>query len=378
MKLTGALLTVYVVWGSTYLAMKVGVTHLPPLTLNAVRFLVAGLALYAWCAWRRSREPGRGWRPPTVAQWRAGAVQGLLLPAAGTGGATWAEQKLPSGTTALLLATIPLWMVLGRRIADRERIGAAAALGLAAGIAGVALLVNPFSGTAPDPLATTVALAGAMCWGLGSVYGLHAPHPAQPLLAPAVEMLSAGVALSVLAAAGGEFGRLNPAGATHAAAALAYLIVFGSVVAYSAYQWLLRHASPRLAGTYAFVNPVVAVALGWWLLHERLDTRIVVASGVIAGGVALIALSAKRRPEPIVEPPDEKTSDANDDNAGVPGPRTDRNGGPGWGGCHSRGFGIGFGETGPATDGAGDEGVSGGRSGSGSRSNSETGSSGRG
>jgi drug/metabolite transporter (DMT)-like permease len=294
MRLIGALFTVYLVWGSTYLAMKVGVAHLPPLTLNAVRFLVAGAALYAWCAWRRRRDPDRGWRPPTRAQWRAGAIQGLLLLAAGTGGATWAEQKLPSGTTALLFATIPLWMVLGRWIVDHERIGVPAALGLAAGIAGVGLLVNPFSGTAPDALATTVALAGAMCWGLGSVYATHAPRPDQPLLAPAVEMLCAGLALAVPAAASGEFGRVDTGDLGGSVLAVAYLVVFGSIVAYSAYEWLLQHAPPRLAGTYAFVNPVVAVALGAWLLDERLDARTVLASAVIAAGVALIALSAKR------------------------------------------------------------------------------------
>jgi drug/metabolite transporter (DMT)-like permease len=288
-RLIGALLTVYVVWGSTYLAMKVGVAQIPPLTLNAVRFLIAGAALYAWCAWRRRRTPDRGWRPPTRAQWLAGAMQGLLLPAAGTGGATWAEQELPSGTTALLLATIPLWMVIGQRIVGREKIPASVGVGLIAGLAGVALLVNPFSGTAPDALATTVALGGALCWGLGSVYAQRAPRPEQPLLAPAVEMLCAGVALTVLAAAGGEFARLDhPRNLGGSVVALAYLIVFGSVVAYSAYEWLLQNAPARLAGTYAFVNPVVAVALGWWLLGEAVGGRTVAATAVIAAGVALI------------------------------------------------------------------------------------------
>jgi drug/metabolite transporter (DMT)-like permease len=294
-RLIGALLTVYVVWGSTYLAMKVGVAHIPPLTLNAVRFLVAGAALYAWCAWRRRRTPRPGWRPPTRAQWRAGAIQGLLLPAAGTGGATWAEQELPSGTTALLLATIPLWMVMGHRIAGKEKIPASVGVGLIAGMAGVALLVNPFTGAAPDALATTVALAGALCWGLGSVYAQHAPRPRQPLLAPAVEMLCAGVALTVLGAAGGEFGRIDLArDVGGSVAALAYLIVFGSIVAYSAYEWLLQNAPARLTGTYAFVNPVVAVALGWWLLDETVGWRTLAAMAVIVAGVALIASQSQR------------------------------------------------------------------------------------
>jgi drug/metabolite transporter (DMT)-like permease len=303
-RLTGALLTVYVVWGSTYLAMKVGVAQIPPLTLNAVRFLVAGAVLYAWCAWRRRRCPDRGWRRPNRAEWRAGAIQGLLLPAAGTGGATWAEQELPSGTTALLLATIPLWMVIGRRIVDRERIPASAGVGLIAGIGGVALLANPFTGTPPAALPTTVALAGALCWGLGSVYAQHAPRPDQPLLAPAVEMLCAGVALTVLAAAGGEFGRVQVT--RGAVVALAYLIVFGSIVAYSAYEWLLQNAPARLAGTYAFVNPVVAVALGWWLLREAIGVRTVAATVVIAVAVALLNLSAGR--EDLIAALDERNS----------------------------------------------------------------------
>jgi drug/metabolite transporter (DMT)-like permease len=295
-----ALLTVYLVWGSTYLALKVGVEHLPPLTVNAVRFLVAGLILYAWCAWRRRRNPDRGWRRPTRAQWRAGAIQGLLLPAAGTGGAGWAEQRLSSGTAALLLATIPLWIMIGRRVVDKEKIGPAGTLGLLAGIAGVGLLVDPFSGARPDPLSAFVALAGAMCWGLGSVYALHAPSPDQPLLASGVEMLCAGVAMGILAGFAGEYGRIELSGDTgKALLALAYLIVFGSLLAYTAYVWLLQNASPRVAGTYAFVNPVVAVALGGWLLHEPIGARALIATGIIAAGVALIVA---RPPKPAVSP----------------------------------------------------------------------------
>jgi drug/metabolite transporter (DMT)-like permease len=291
-RLPGALIIVYVVWGSTYLAMKVGVAHVPPLTLNAIRFLVAGVLLYAWCAWRRHRAGKPRWRRPTGTQWRAGAVQGLLLPAAGTGGATWAEQKLPSGTTALLLATIPLWMVLGKRVADHERISRPVAVGLAAGVAGVALLVNPFAGSAPDPGATAVALGGALCWGLGSVYAQHAPRPEQPLLASAVEMLCAGAFLAVLGGFAGEFARVHLT--SGAVVAMAYLIVFGSLVAYTAYEWLLQNAPSRITGTYAFVNPVVAVLLGWWLLHETVGPRTGIAAAVIAAGVALIVVSPGR------------------------------------------------------------------------------------
>src|SRR5690349_1855033 len=282
MTFAGPLLIVYVVWGSTYLALKLGLEGMPPLTLNAVRFLVAGILLFAYCRYRR-------WPMPDRRQWRAGAIQGLLLPAAGTGGAAWAEQTLPSGTTALLLATIPLWIVAGRRVVDRERITLPVGIGLVAGVAGVAILVRPGGGG--DPLAIAVALGGAACWGLGSVYAVHAARPAHALMASAVEMVSAGAILGVLAVVSGEPGRLAVSG--RSLLALGYLIVFGSLIAYTAYTWLLDHVEPRIAGTYAFVNPVVAVFLGWWLLDEPLDAPVVAGTAVIALGVALIVLAPK-------------------------------------------------------------------------------------
>jgi drug/metabolite transporter (DMT)-like permease len=287
MTFIGPLLIVYVVWGSTYLAQKVGLEGLPPLTLNAVRFLVAGALLFAYCLARR-------WPRPTLAQWRAGAIQGLLLPAAGTGGAAWAEQALPSGATALLLATIPLWIVVGRRVVDHERIGLPVGLGLLAGIGGVTVLSRPTG--AGGVLATVVALAGAACWGLGTVYAGHAPRPSYALQSSAMEMLAAGGVLAVLALCSGEAGRIHPTG--RSVTALAYLIVFGSIVAYTAYTWLLDHVAPRVAGTYAFVNPVVAVLLGAWLLGEPIGPREIVATGMIALGVGLIVLA------PVTAKPD--------------------------------------------------------------------------
>jgi drug/metabolite transporter (DMT)-like permease len=220
MTVLGPLLIVYVAWGSTYLAQKVGLDGIPPLTLNAVRFLVAGALLFGYCLLRR-------WPVPDRRQWRAGAIQGLLLPAAGTGGAAWAEQTLPSGTTALFLATIPLWIVLGRRFADHERITWPVGLGIAAGVTGVAVLARP-SGTG-DAVAIAVALGGALCWGLGSVYALRAPRPRHALMASAIEMLCAGGILAVVATVSGEPARLEIRPGS--LIALAYLVVFGSIVA---------------------------------------------------------------------------------------------------------------------------------------------------
>ena len=294
MTFLGPLLIVYVVWGSTYLAQKVGLEGLPPLTMNAVRFLIAGAILYAYCRSRRMPNPDRP-------QWRAGAVQGLLLPAAGTGGAAWAEQWLSSGVTALFLASIPLWIVLGRRVADQEKISWPVALGLAAGFVGVVVLARPSGGG--DTIATLVALGGALCWGLGTVYAGHAPRPRSALMASAIEMLCAGAILAVLSGVTGEWSRIDVTG--RSALAVGYLIVFGSLIAYTAYTWLLEHVAPRIVGTYAFVNPVVAVLLGWWLLGEPLTARTMLATGIIAVGVALIVF---KKAAPTTEK-DKETAD---------------------------------------------------------------------
>jgi drug/metabolite transporter (DMT)-like permease len=292
-----ALVVVYVAWGSTFVAMRVAVRTLPPLTMSGVRFLAAGVLLYCWCLWQRRRHPEAGWLPPTRREWRASAILGIALPAAGTGGAPWAEQQIPAGTAALLLATIPVWMIITSRVVDNERISVLTAGGLVLGLAGVVLLINPLAGGAPDLLATGVALGGALCWGCGSVYAKRAPHPAQPLLASGMEMICAGVALCLIDAAGGELGRISAASLiSESGLALGYLIVFGSLLGYSTYEWLLHHASSQLAGTYAFVSPLVAVILGWWLLGEQITGHTLLAAATITVGVALIMLHP-RKPE---------------------------------------------------------------------------------
>jgi len=309
-----ALAVVYVAWGSTFVAMRVAVRSLPPLTMSGVRFLAAGLLLYSWCRWQRHRHPEAGWRAPTRREWRASAVLGIALPAAGTGGAAWAEQKIPAGTAALLLATVPVWMIIASRIVDAERIALRTAAGLLLGVAGVVVLVNPLAGGGPDLLASAVALGGALFWGCGSVYAKRAPLPGQPLLASGMEMICAGVTLCLIGAAGGEFGRISAASFVSASGlALGYLIVFGSLLGYSTYEWLLHHASSQLAGTYAFVCPLVAVILGWWLLGEQISGRTLLAAAAISGGVVLIMIHAQqtergegetgdRRRKPSAEP----------------------------------------------------------------------------
>ncbi|HEY2268619.1 MAG TPA: EamA family transporter [Streptosporangiaceae bacterium] len=301
--IAGALAVIYVTWGSTYVAMRVAVRSLPPLTLTGARFLAAGFLLYGWCRWQRRRHPEAGWRNLTRREWRASAILGIALPAAGTGSATWAEQKIPAGTAALLLATIPVWMIIASRIADRERITVLTAAGMILGVAGVGALINPFAGGAPDLLASGVTLGGALFWGCGSVYAKRAPHPSQPLLASGAEMICAGVTLCLAGAASGELGRVDAASLFSASGlALGYLIIFGSLIGYSTYEWLLHHASSQLAGTYAFASPLVAVILGWWLLGERIGVLTLVAAGAISIGVALIIVRPQKSPEAAGEP----------------------------------------------------------------------------
>ena len=291
-----ALAMVYVAWGSTFVAMRVAVRSLPPLTMSGVRFLAAGLLLYGWCLWQRHRRPEAGWRAPTRGEWRASAILGIALPAAGTGGAA-GRTKIPAGTAALLLASVPVWMIITSRIVDNERITSSPqGLGPGPGRGG-GTHQSAALAPAPDLLASGVALGGALCWGCGSVYAKRAPHPGQPLLASGMEMICAGVALCLIGAAGGELGRISAASLiSDSGLALGYLIVFGSLLGYSTYEWLLHHASSQLAGTYAFVSPLVAVILGWWLLGEQVTGHTLLAAAAIAAGVALIMLHPRETP----------------------------------------------------------------------------------
>lgn len=284
------LATIYLVWGSTYLAIRFAVETLPPLLMAGTRFVVAGTVLYVW---RRAAGHPR----PTGAQWRAAGVVGALMLLVGNGGVTWAEQWVESGTAALMVTSVPLWMVL----LDWARPGGrpprlAVWAGILVGLAGVLLL---FGSPAVDPRYTAgwaVLLAASVAWAAGSLYSRTAVLPA-PLLATGMQMLAGGVLLLGVGALTGEIQALDPrAFSVRSVLAVCYLILFGSLVGYSTYVWLLRVTPPALASTYAFVNPVVAVLLGWLLAGERITLRIVLASVVIVGGVALITVTRSRRP----------------------------------------------------------------------------------
>jgi len=276
-----ALATVYVVWGSTYLGIAVGIRTMPPFTMLAVRFLVAGALLYVWA---RRRAPGR----PSARQWLAATMSGGLLLLVGTGGVAWAEQRVASGVVALVVAVVPLWLAL----LDRQPLSWRALLGLAVGFGGVALLVGP--GTHFSWVAFAVVFT-SLGWAAGSLYSRTAPQPAEPLLGAAMQMLAGGALLALVGAASGELGHIrSPSFAS--VGAIAYLVVAGSLIGFTAYTWLLRNARTSLVGTYAFVNPVVAVLLGWAFNGEALTLRTLVAGTVITTGVALIVLAPQRAP----------------------------------------------------------------------------------
>ena len=278
-----ALGTVYLVWGSTYLAIAIAVQTLPPLFYSGVRFALAGLILAAWLTIRRVdlRVSRR--------QLGGAAAVGILLLAGGNGLVNVGERTVPSGVAALIVASVPLWIVVYRLIA-RDRIGRDLLFGVLLGLAGVAILVVPggLNGTI-DPVGALVLFAATLSWALGTFLSPRLPMPRHALVSTAYQMISGGVALMVVALVGGELAQVNPANfSARSLIAFAYLVVFGSLVGYTAYSWLLRKAPVSLVSTYAFVNPVVAVALGALILAEPITPTIVLGAGVIVIAVAFI------------------------------------------------------------------------------------------
>ncbi|MHB8470345.1 MAG: EamA family transporter [Gaiellaceae bacterium] len=295
MKLAAALGTVYLVWGSTYLAIAVADRTLPPLLMLSIRFLIAGALLYAWSAWRGETKAERlGPR-----HWRSAAAIGGLLLVVDTGGVALAEQRVPTGLAALVLASVPLFMALLDRTVFGIRLPRGAVAGIATGLLGVGLLVG--TGGRVDVIGTGVLLVAAFAWAAGSAYARVAPLPRSPLLAAAMQMLCAGVLLAGAGIAMGELSQVR-LGAISAVslAAVGFLVVFGSLVAYTVYGWLLRHSSTQLLSTYAYVNPAVAVFLGWALLGEPIAQKEIAAGLVILASVAMLFLA--RAPKPDAEP----------------------------------------------------------------------------
>lgn len=292
----GAMLAVYVVWGSTYLAIRFAVETMPPFLMAGVRFLIPGALLYVWQ--RRAGAP-----PPTKIEWRSAAIVGGFLLVGGNGLVVWAEQRVVSGIAALLVGSAPLWMVLLDMLRPRGRKPASLAiLGVLVGFGGITLLVGPeqlFGATHGVDLIGAGALTlAAFFWAVGSLYSRGAQLPDSPLLGTGMEMLAGSLGLFALGTLTGDWARLDLALITPRSVwSLLYLIVFGSLVGFVAYTWLLRVAPTTLVSTYAYVNPVVAIFMGNWLAGEPLTARILLATTIIVGSVALITVKQPARVE---------------------------------------------------------------------------------
>jgi drug/metabolite transporter (DMT)-like permease len=298
MRLAAALAIVYVVWGSTYLGIAVAERGMPPLLMLSIRFLIAGVLLYAWARRRGEVAAER----PGLRQWRAAVVVGGLLLVVETGALAFAEKHVPTGLAALIVASVPLFMAMIDRAFFGIRIPLLAGVGILAGLAGVGLLGGG-SGSV-DPLWALVLVGGAFAWAVGSAYARVASLPAGSVLSAAMQMLASAAMLAVLSAAKGDFAHVHPSAVSlTSVGSIAYLVGFGSILAYTAYGWLLKNASTPLLSTYAYVNPAVAVFLGWAFAGEQLGTRELVAGLVILASVALILVARRPVPAKVVQLP---------------------------------------------------------------------------
>ena len=282
-----AFAAVYILWGSTYLAIRFAIETLPPFLMAATRFSLAGAILYTWAV-----AKGERFIPPFRMWCRALAIGGLLL-LGGNGGVTWAEKYVATGLAALLVATEPLWVVILNWAITRQRPNWRVLLGVLIGLSGVAMLVGDgLRGNGDSKLSLVgggVVLLAAFSWASGSVYSNRRPLEVSTSMAAGMQMFSGGALLFVFALATGDVQRLNLANASWTSiGAFFYLVVFGSLVGFTAYSWLLNNVTPARAATYAYVNPVVAVLLGWLVAGEPLTRQMLIAAAVIIGSVILI------------------------------------------------------------------------------------------
>jgi drug/metabolite transporter (DMT)-like permease len=291
-----ALLAIYIVWGSTYLAIRFAVDTIPPFMMAGVRFLVSGLILYAWR--RLAGDPA-----PTPRQWRSAAIVGLLLLLGGNGVVSWAEQRVASGIAALIVASIPLWVALIDAVRPHGiKPDWKIILGLLIGFGGIVLLVVSSGGQNTAEGVTIIGVVGlllaAFLWSLGSIYGRDADMPQSSLLGTGIEMLAGSAGLFVAATLLGEWNALDlSAISTRSLLGLGYLILAGSLIGFTSYSWLLRNAPVSLVSTYAYVNPVVAIVLGAWLANEVLNLPIILSALVIIASVVVINTSKQARPQ---------------------------------------------------------------------------------
>jgi drug/metabolite transporter (DMT)-like permease len=289
-RLIAAFAAVYLIWGSTYLAIRFAVESLPPLLMAGARFVIAGAIVLAW-ARLRDRSPA-----PSRSDWRTGVIGGALLLLGGNGAVAWAEQRVPSGIAALLVAIVPLWMVLidwlrpgGRRPPISVFVG------LSLGLVGLLLLVGPDSlhgNGSSNGLGALVLVLASLSWAAGSLFTKWSPKPTTGTIGTGTQMFAGGLLLLAAGVVTGEPSQLDLAHASsRSLIGFAYLVTFGSLIGFTAYVYLLAHTTAAKAATYAYANPVVAVLLGWAIGHEEVTSRTVLAAGVILGGVAIITVA---------------------------------------------------------------------------------------
>jgi drug/metabolite transporter (DMT)-like permease len=285
-QIIAAFATIYVIWGSTYLAIRYAVETIPPFVMGGVRFLISGTILYLWSRYRGAPRPTR-------IHWRNAIIAGGFLLLGGNGAVMWAEQFVPSGLTALLVSILPFWLVIIEWVRPpRKRPSGAVLVGLILGFVGIIVLVGPSSaGGHGDvaPLGALVLILGSLSWAIGSFWSRDAQLPASGLLTTGMEMLGGGALLMIVGVLSGEFAQLDIHAISKASAiGLLYLVTFGSLLGFTSYIWLLDKVSPARLGTYAYVNPLVAVMLGWAIAGERLSIRTGVAAAIVICAVALI------------------------------------------------------------------------------------------
>jgi drug/metabolite transporter (DMT)-like permease len=279
-----AFLSIWIVWGSTYLAIRYAVATIPPLYTAGMRHLTAGLILLAWCAWKKLR--------PTWPQIRASIVIGALFFLIGHGSLHWAEQVVPSGLASLLIATEPIFVfAISCAVEKKWRMNVTLLAGILLGVAGVALLVgrSVLSSNPKMFLGTVAILVGSLSWSAGMVYSRRSHLSGHPMLLSALSLLAGAVMLLTVGTLAGEARGFSLSSVSHrSCAALAYLIIFGSVITFSAYNWLLEHYSPTLIATHTYVNPIIAVLLGWLIVHEPITLNLGIAAAMVVGAVVLV------------------------------------------------------------------------------------------
>ncbi len=281
---------IYFVWGSTYLAIRVGVREVPPFLLAAMRFLAAGVVLCGWTI-------ARGERPPSSREWASASILAVLIFVLDYGLLFWAEQRVPSGIAAVMMATIPVFMALSEIVLLRtQRLTLRLALALLIGMGGVAALMTRslhLGGAPIDTLGAVALMVASLSWSISSALTRKLPLPSSKVMSSGAQMLAGGIFLTLAAAALGEFRNFHPSTVSSGAwLALVYLIVAGSIVAFTAYVWLIHHESPTKVGTYAYVNPVVAVLLGYFMGGEALGLRTIL--GTLCVLIAVVMITTTR------------------------------------------------------------------------------------